>query len=77
MLVRVSLLVSDGLSLVKAPHSLFLLALVDSPLVECETLDYSCDLHLFHLTKTSPICYFRSHFELQEERKSLWVVDIR
>ena len=34
------MLVSDGLSLVKAPHSLLLLALVDSPLVECETLDY-------------------------------------
>jgi hypothetical protein len=50
----VSLLVSDGLSLVKAPHSLFLLALVDSPLVECKTIDYLSDFSLIHLTKTSP-----------------------
>ena len=47
------MLVSDGLSLVKAPHSLLLLALVDSPLVECETLDYLCDSQHSHLTKTS------------------------
>ena len=38
-----TLLVSDGLSLVKAPHSLILLALVDSSVVECETLDYFSD----------------------------------
>jgi hypothetical protein len=38
-----ALLVSDGLSFVKAPHSLILLTLVDSPFVACETLDYSCD----------------------------------
>ena len=37
------LLVSDGLSLVKAPHPLFPLAPVDSLLVECETLDYLSD----------------------------------
>ena len=35
-----SLFVSDDLSLVKASHSLFLLAFVDTPLVECKTLDF-------------------------------------
>ena len=35
-----SLLVSDGLSLVKSLHSLLLLTLVHSPFVACETLDY-------------------------------------
>ena len=48
-----SLLLSDGLSLVKGPHSLFLLALVDSLLVKCETLDYLSDFILIHSTKIS------------------------
>ena len=45
--LEISLLVNDVFSLVKAPYSSLPLALVDSPLVECETLDYSCDMQHF------------------------------
>ena len=42
-----SLLVSDCTSLVKASHSLLLLALVDSSFVECVTLDTLVIYYLF------------------------------
>lgn len=42
-----SLLLSDVFSLVKVLYSSLMLALVDSPLAECMTFDYSCDLQLF------------------------------